>query len=199
MRSNAIAKSLSAGILLVLASSAGAATMPFEDVIDTWGPLGLDTARLVQGSPLTYQHDLNDDIDFADGWVVTDATLELDFTNDWLDGKKLWGLVQWDNREFAWYAYDGAGWVAIGEVDKGQYPLAVEVDWLNDDGKLDVTVGVWNAKDSATAWLDHSRLYGTAAGPEPLGSSVPEPVTLLGAGLGVAAIGRYLRRRTPTA
>jgi NADPH-dependent 7-cyano-7-deazaguanine reductase QueF-like protein len=186
---------LTAIVLLLQAGLCNAASVPFEDIIDTWGPSGIDAIPIVQGSPLTYQHDLTDNVDFDGGWTVSEATLELDFTNDWLDGKKLWGLVQWDHREFAWYAYDGAAWVAIGEVDKGLYPLALEVDWLNDDGKLDVTVGVWNAKDSATAWLDHSRVYGTAISPQPLDRSVPEPLSIVGVGLAAASVSGYLRRR----
>ena len=180
-------------VAFVAGGPALAVSLPFEDMNDTWG--GFDAVWIGPDHPLTYTHDLTDEIDFAAGWTVTEATLELDFTNDLLDGTKLWGLIQWDNREFVRVACDGQDWVEIGEVDDGQHSLVVDIDWINDNGSLDVTVSVWNELDTATAWLDHSRLYGTKSLDEPVVGSAPEPVTLCGLGLGVGALVRYSRRR----
>jgi hypothetical protein len=188
---NSVNKGVIAGICLTLLAGAAAAdSVAFEDVIDTWGPLNAPSAWIGQNSPLQYTHDINDDVDLTEA-VVTEAWLELDFTNDISD------YVGWfvDFQEFARVAYDGEGWVPLGEVDNGQYDIELDIAWLNDDGELDVTVQVRNRNGTATAWLDHSRLYGTA---ETFGNPpapVPEPITLAGAFLAVTGTAGYLRRR----
>lgn len=176
--------------VLGLAGIASATTYSFDDKIDKWGGLGLDAAFISEGNPLSYSHNINGLVNFAAGDLVTAATLELDFTNDSTDdsGSRLWGLIKWDFREYAKVGYDGHDWVDLNEVDDGQYNIILVIDWLNVDGILDVTVKVSNDLGSATAWLDHSRLYGTAET-----TPVPEPGTmvLLGVGmLGLAIFGK---------
>lgn len=68
----------------LMAGSAMAASYEFVDMIDTWG--GFESALITENSPLSYIHDLTDDVDFGAGDLVTSATLELDFTNDYYDG-----------------------------------------------------------------------------------------------------------------
>jgi len=173
-------------------SLAGATTYGFEDLIDTWGFWG-DAVPIAQlTGPLEYTHDINDSVNFAAGDMVTEAWLELDFTNDLSDeyGSKWWGLFKWDYREYATVGWDGSGWVDVGEVDNGQYSLLVGIDWLNDDGLLDVTLKISNDLGTATAWLDHSRLYGTAQT-----APVPEPSTFLLLGAGIAGV-VIMRRRS---
>ena len=179
----------SAALVFGLAGFAGATSYNFEDMIDSWGPLNVDAAWIGQNHPLSYSHDVNDDVNFLAGDLVTSATLELDFTNDHTDEYGRF-IIRYDFREFASAAYDGQNWI-IGEVDNGQYDIGFNVDWLNDNGFLDVTVSVWNPLGTATAWLDHSRLYGTAETHDT--APVPEPSTILlmGAGLlGLVAVGR---------
>ncbi len=179
----------------------------FEDLIDTWTVCGQETNAMpiVEGMPFTYTHDLNDAVDFAAGDTVSEAWLELDFTNDLTDDhgsrQTIFGLVKWDYREYMRLAYDGNGFVALPaalEVDNGQYPFEIGIDWLNDDGRLDVAIDIYNQLDGCTpvngaqaaAWLDHSRLYGTAVAPMP----VPVPGALMLALIGVATTSLRLRR-----
>ena len=165
----------------------------FVDVIDTWTldgrPTGaFDSALIVQGCPLVYQHDITR-YGVPDQYQVEEAWLELDFTNDLSDmsGSVFCGLIRWDFREYARVAFDGESWVSIGEVDDGYYPLVLDIDWLNDDGILDVTVKVSNPLGTATAWLDHSVLYGNMA-------HVPVPGAALLGVLGLGYASMKLRR-----
>ncbi len=175
--------------LLTTAATGSAASYTFQDTIDLWGPMNLDARPIVEDQPFSYQHDVSSTLGPWD--VVTAAELELDFTNDAFD----WVFFGYDTREFVSVGFENGAWVPLGEVDPGVYDMVLNVSWLND-GILDVTIEVdnlgWNP---ATAWLDHSRLTVTAeagGGAPPL---VPEPVTVLALGSGLAMAGAYLRRR----
>lgn len=169
---------------------APAFAVPFEHLIDEWEVLGVpvDAVPLVNGVPLCYSHNINSIVDLST-CEVTEAWLELDFTNDEGDSYGGVGPVQWDLREYAYASFDGSAWTFIDEVDDGQYTILLSADTLNDDGILNVELMVVNDLDMATAWLDHSRLYGEC---EPV---IPEPLTASGLLLGSAGLLRYLRRR----
>lgn len=188
-------KSALIGVAAVGLFAGSAMAYSFEDMIDTWGEVAgvpVDARLIVEGIPFSYSHNINDSVNFAAGHYVTEAFLELDFTNDIDDSYKLTGFVKWDYREFVKIAFDGNDWIEIGEVDDDQYQLVLDIDWLNDDGILDVTINVANpgpwyvVGGTAGAWLDHSRLYGTA---------VPEPTTMLLFGTGLAGLAAFGRRK----
>jgi len=110
---------------------------------------------------------------------------------------KLWGifisvilffsvvLVRHDFREYVSYGFDGSGFVKLGEVDNGYYDMVVDIDWLNDDGQLDVILKVSNELCGAGAWLDSSVLYGNIADPV---TTTPEPATVMLFGTGLAGL-----------
>lgn len=165
----------------------------FVDEIDTWTVLGvqMDSRPIVEGLDFSYTHTV-DDFVIPDEYLVTEAWLNLDFTNDETDEviRGRFGGIILDNREYVEVAWDGSAWHDLGEVGPGQYTLAVGIDWLNDDGELDVTISVsnpgWNL---GTAYLDHSVLYGNVA-------RVPVPGAALLGVLGLSAAGMKLRRRS---
>jgi len=179
------------------------------DVIDTWGLLGVDAAPIIEGAPLTYFHDLNQEIDFVTEYV-TQATLALDFTNMGEDGytEQVWvwtGFFQghWEDGEYVtvpgWEEYVtlhydevNGTFVELGEIDPENEPvggLVLNVDWLNDDGKLDVAISVWNYGIlPASISLDKSTLTASV-------EAVPVPGAALLGVLGLSAAGMKLRRR----
>lgn len=164
------------------------------DEIDTWTCDGWlyglnDAVLVVQGCPLVYEHDITG-YGVPGRFQVREACLELDFTNDGSDayGSAFCGLIRWDLRESARVGFDGDAWQDIGEVDNGFYSLILDVDWLNDDGILDVTIKVWNPTGVVTAWLDHSVLYGDLV-------AVPVPSAVLLGILGLDAVVVKLRKR----
>lgn len=191
------------GLFLSLAVvvAANANNIEISDMIDYWSldrtqygenqepGQWFDSVWIEQNHPLTYTHDVNDSIDL-EYYQIVDATLELDFTNDCGDSH-YFGFFKFDNREFASYVLDSNtnSWVSLGEVDNGQYDILLDVDWLNDDGKLDVTLNVTNSLETATAWLDHSKLTGTAI------STVPEPTTMLLFGAGLLGLAGASRKK----
>jgi hypothetical protein len=157
----------------------------FEDLIDKWPPLQIDAIPIVEGQPLHYVHDITDSVNFAAGDTVIDAWLELDFAND-LSDLNIGNIL--DLQEFVHLTYDGNGW-DVGEVDNGQYQVAVDIS----DGQLNIRIDVSNnGRNAAVAWLDHSRLYGQAQT-----APTPEPGTWLLLSTGLAGLLGYGWRKQP--
>ena len=171
-------------VALIFGMVSSASALYFEDEIDYF--YGLDIVPIVEGIGLTYQHDINQEVgpNYDVEWAELCLDFDLDLTDAYL---QIMGVFVFDFREFTFVQYDGSGWQYVDEVDNDNEYLTVGIDWLNDDGLLDVSIQVYNyAGNPATAYLDKSKLYGCA-------KPVPEPSTmlLLGAGLlGVVAYGR---------
>lgn len=173
---------------------ASAASYWFSDTIDDWGGDGVWGRVPIPNKPYTYdyQHDINDDVDFAAGDLVTEAYLLLDFDWDITDysgttyTQHCSYKIDWDFREFAYIQFDESNWQYVDEVDNSWEFLTVGIEWLNDDGLLDVSLYVCNSLGNALAWLDSSTLFGVAQTGSP--SSVPEPSTMIFLGMGVIGI-----------
>ena len=161
----------------------------FVDVIDTWGSSGVDTAWIGQNHPLSYEHDITG-YDVPAHFWVTEAWLSLEFTEDWFfgDAHGSFLMLEWDFREFVSVGHENGTWTEIGEVDNDQYDVVVNVDWLNDDGVLDVTLNVSNPSGTATARLDNSALYGNLQGHTPI------PAAAVLGMLGLVTAGLTLRK-----
>ncbi|MBP7051964.1 MAG: hypothetical protein KBE65_13200 [Phycisphaerae bacterium] len=188
---------VAAAVLFVLGVNAASADLwqgtdyGFVDqiAVDTWPRLlgwDLDATRITQGSPLAYRHDLTV-YGVPDERRVAEAWLELSFVNDLSDYYSMGRIKLLDLREFTTLVFDGSAWKGLDEVDNGAYELAMNVDWLNDNGVLDVKISVSNPLGQATAWLDHSVLYGNFV-------HMPVPAAVLLGAVGLGYAGMKLRR-----
>ena len=195
--------SIAAALVAVMGSPVSAdLTYTFTDTIDftsqdlqvnpywSTGDSPGNGKMILEGQDFSYEHNINDLVDFAAGDLVTDADLTLDFhDDDPADQIKLKkGIIVDNEEEWVRVGFDGSSWVDIaGEVDTGLYSLVVDIGWLNDGGVLGVTVGVWNNPlRTGDVYLRSSTLSGTAV--------VPIPAAVLLGILGLGAAGWKLRK-----
>jgi hypothetical protein len=188
--------------------SADLMTYDFTDTL-SWAALNDGYGQKISfGQSFGYQHDITDDVDFGAGDDVIAAKLTLQFSDVELVGEwewvKKWVSTSWGGYwQYGWewqetwqeegspseevrVAFDGQSWIVLGDVDTGTYDLVVDLALLNDNGKLDVTVDVYNRKGDV--YLTSSVLTGTA-------QVVPVPGAVLLGVLGLGAAGMKLRRR----
>lgn len=193
MNKKYVVLSVVAALVACMSSSVSAGIYEFKDEIESWTVFNVDAMLITPSTPFTYTHNLSDNVDFIRGDQILEASLELDFTNDWGDDVQTnWrGKIWWDEREFVTVGFDGDDWVEVGEVgNDGDYEIVLDVDWIDDNGMLDVTVTVNPnyALPGATAWLDRSTVMGKA-------EVVPVPGAVLLGMLGLSAAGLRLRKR----
>ncbi len=107
------------------------------------------------------------------------------------DYVKDWGFIKYDREEYVQYTYDSgsSSWKEIDD-DSDVQTVAIAVDWLNDDGFLDVTIYLDNSMGTADIGLDHSRLFGVAET-----AHTPEPSTLLLLGAGLVGLVGTTRKK----
>ncbi len=191
---------LSVALFLSLSTACWATTYDFDVKKDHWGLLGWDSIRISENWSNPISLDFSSDPDFSPGATVSEAWLELDFTNDTNDdyySVTLWWngntIYLWDYREFVEAQFEDGANQWIGEVDDGQHTIGVNTTIL-DDGELLFRLRARNYTHSGTAWLDHARLYGNLDPPPPP-PGIPEPLTAMALIFSGAGLGSYIKKR----
>ena len=181
-------------------------TIEFSTELEDWrgNPYTVDYALIVEGTTFEYSHDLNagvDGLDIPTSNNITGAYLQLDFKDvdlfgyeydDWFIGANL--------EENVRLGLDNGAFVEIGEMDDS-YGTVIEIASLNDNGRLDVDIQVYNDPDAWNAgdlMLVSSELSGTYEGvieniPDPI-ENIPVPGAFLLGMLGLSAAGIKLRK-----
>jgi hypothetical protein len=191
---------LSIGVLLCLSTTSWATTYDFDVKKDHWGLLEWDSILISENWTAPICLDFSGDPDYSPGAGISEAWLELDFTNDtrddyysitfWWNGKTIYLS---DYREFVEVQFEDGANQWIGEVDNGQHTIGVNTTIL-DDGELLLRLRARNYAHSGTAWLDHARLYGYLD-PSPAPPAVPEPLTAMALIFSGAGLGSYIKKR----